>query len=292
MSNSVAHETELPRSAEEVLRRNQAKFFWITSAVIVLLSFGWGISIGLNRQLQGAAASREGFVALESYSPPANIALPPGVRVMPVGQDAAINGRPGEMVHFESDRPILHILQEETKYLEARGYRVVGLSGPQRGFILGVHPKTGERTTVVGFASPANVPGQALSQGYATYVDPSSPAAASEGAPDEVEGVPLPPDGKVTASFASRDFGGRSHTAFYSVAGGVDESMQFYLSTLPAKGWRVTPGPGAIEQGAMLTFHRGTTELLLLFVHAGGATDMKRSMVLVIARPSGVAGPA
>ncbi|MCC6953662.1 MAG: hypothetical protein IT290_06055 [Deltaproteobacteria bacterium] len=280
------------RSSDEFLRRNQARFLWLSAGAIVVLSFLYGLSAGFNRNLQGAIASKEGFVPLDSYAAPVNIVLPPGVRVMPVGQDASINGRPGEMVHFESDRGVLDILQQQTKYLESRGSRVIGLAGKHRGFLLAVHPKTGARHTTVAFASPANVAGQANSQGYATFVDPSAPTAASEMAPDEVSGVPVPPNGKVTASFASRDFGGRSHTAFYSVAGGVGENAQYYENTLPAAGWRRAPGPGEMKEGTVLTFQRGTTEVLLMFVDASGASDQKKTVVLIISRPMGVSASA
>lgn len=255
-------------------------FHLLIGLSVVVISFGYGLASGLNRKISKAQATLSYETAPVQLSD--KLTLPDGVRVVPLGDEVAINGKPMDVATFISSRGVVELLDEQVKLWERQGLYAAGAASRLRGVAFAVNQATGERFSAVAWVIPPPYR-KIISQGepvegFVSYANNAAhPAAASvDEASGLIPGVPLAPGGKSGAVLSSRDPGGRSYTGVYSNPGTVQMNVDYYRSVFSADGWRETPsvvGDARGERSAALTFVRNKQEAVLLLSAADGGSS-------------------
>lgn len=259
----------LNATAEHSLHVAAKRFSFRTQVLlaffVLIVSFFYGISIGLSRRAPKAYAALQ--IPLD---PPRleHIVPPPGLRLIPAGNDIAINGSAAEMANFVSDRNVKDIVSEQVAIWQARGYVAFGATSQKRGVAFARDAKTGDRFSIVAFFMPPMLR-EKMSLGQA--VQGSLTAMSGRGYNKDAKGVipdvPLPPGGSSGPVFSARDPGGRSFTAIYNNPGDIDTNIDFYRSTLRESGWEEIAAHEGEEYSqpiGSLTFRRGKEEVSFL----------------------------
>ena len=253
-------------------RRTRLGFSLLICLFVVVVSFLYGLSVGINKNSQQAFASRFAWENVFSKSR-SRIELPAGVTAVSLGEEIEINGKPGEVVSFRTDRPAKEIVEEQATKWKARGDRVVAYATSHRGFAIGYSLERGERFSISTWFVPEPLRVGVLAgspvQGMISIVDMGKTLAAEERG--ELAGIPLMPGGQSGAVFSAKEGNSRSYSGVYTNPAGVSESMVFYTNELSKSGWRIDEQKDA-KSGrwrendiGSLRFVKDKNELTMLF---------------------------
>ena len=240
------------------LRRGHLALF---AFALLIVSFATGISLGLSNRLNSAHAAKLGMGQLFSPGAPDHIAVPSGVVAVRVGDGVEMNGAPAEMVHLASSRPVVPLLTEIVHRWEQQGLRAVGVAAPHRGMAIALNPATGERFSALLHRVPPelrkSVANGYPTQGYLSYVNMAA------GKPVEsFEDISFP-NGTVNGGIvASKDVGGTSASAYFTLPYPVDEAMVWLRGVYDAGGWEEVDRSSA---GNYLIYVRAGRERTALF---------------------------
>ncbi len=246
-------------------------FTVMVGSFVVVTSFLYGISRGMHGRTAHASADllstfSTGDLGLK------RLEVPAGTTPVPLGSEMAINGNAAEMLSFTSDRSPQALTEEQMSRWRERGFVVAGKSTVRRGVAFALDRDTGERYSFSAWSVPG--PFQSLAsqgrpvQGLMSVV--GREGSDSSMSLDSVPDVPPMPGGKGGAVISSVDRGARSYSSVYTNPGSLQESLEYYRTELPARGWRerFAEDNDAVElpshRSANAVFVRGGEEVVLL----------------------------
>ncbi|MFN8390295.1 MAG: hypothetical protein U0136_08405 [Bdellovibrionota bacterium] len=251
------------------LRRHA--FHLSVGSFVVVVSFLYGISVGLNRKPSSAFASGGSPWALVDTDQTLHrLQLPAGVIAAPMGKDITINNHAAEIVSFVSDRAAEQIVNEQIGRWKQSGMKVVGLAKGKRGFAIGLNEVTQERFSISAWTVPPTMRGS-LSGGHSVQgVLQVADTGIAESETVSVPDVPLMPGGKGGAVFSALDPGGRSYSSVYTNPGSIADSLAFYRNELTGAGWQelnsdLSQPDGSRFEVGNVVFRKDGEEIVLLF---------------------------
>lgn len=280
------------------------KFHAFLALGVAVLSFAYGLTVGVRRQLARASAVQqptEAVSSLVSSALDSSIELPPGVVPIPMGDDTAINGKAVDIAMFVSERTPAQIIDDAVSLWKSKGVFAVGMGGNSRAVGIGIDRAAGKRFSAVAWIVPPTLRAGASRglpvQGMIAATDGDRVVDTSAiGSRGEIEGVPIRPGGQGGAIFSAMDPGGRSETGAYTNPGTVEDNVEFYRRVLVEKGWtennRSLPPFESDNHPdvASLSFRQADHELTLLFSQlrdgsAFAARESDKTVVTVILGP-------
>jgi len=274
-------------------------FHLSVGAFILIVSFAYGLSVGLSKRHNNAFAAmsafgENAFVGGEIV----RLKLPAGVRATPVGREMTINNRDAEIVSFVSQRSANDLLQEQQRVWKAAGMKTFGTSGSHRGFVMAFDRDRNERYSFTAWTVPASlrssISGGNPTQGMMSVADIGKVGADSEPSDGTVPGVSLIPGGKGGAVISSLDPGGRTYSSVYTNPGTIDDNIDYYRNELSQDDWRELhvddsrPENSPVDVGNLI-FGRGNEQIVLLMTPSkSDDTDDLRTTVAVTRGPLGI----
>jgi hypothetical protein len=197
-----------------------------------------------------------------------------------------------------SERGVAEIYHEIENKWQARGLSPLGEFTDFRAVLLAVDEIKKNRYALTLWIVPPSIR-QHVSQGYpvqgslAVFEGHGSWDNDSLESSGEVPGVPLREGGRAGALFSSLDRGGRSYTGVYTLSGGIEGNLRYYLDILSDDGWRRSiPDLGDLsESSAFLNLRRNGEELVILFSELKEpGSDLDRTVATVIRSPKFAGG--
>ena len=259
---------------------------------ILVISFAYGVSVGLSKRNSNAYAAlsafgENAFVGGEIV----RLKLPSGVQATPVGREMTVNNHDAEIASFVSRRTATDLLQEQQLVWKAAGLKTVGTAGQHRGFVLAFDRVRNERFSFSVWTVPAalraRVSGGNPTQGLMSVADVGKIGADSEPSDGTVPGVALIPGGKGGTVVSSLDPGGRTFSSVYTNPGSIGDNIDFYRGELAQDDWRELhsedsqPENSPVEVGNLI-FGRGNEQIVLLMTPSkNDDSDALRTTVAV-----------
>ena len=274
---------------------------WFHAAVgafVIVSSFVYGLVHGLSKQAELANAARspeQMYPALSSGSPtnwPLDYPLPRGIKVVPMGDRIAINGKSADIVSFTTDKSVRRIVGEQMDLWTDAGLKAIAAKGPARATAIAFDTLSGKKLTMTAWLVPQKLRGQ-ISSGHPVQGIVAIHHGVYEGMADpeetdgEIPGVPVMDGSDKGAVFSSLDRGGRSYTAVYTNPGSVRENLLYYADAMAALGWTLKTPINLSPKIRTAKFHREQQEASLLFAPAGNSEDYDdvQTVVTVIVAP-------
>lgn len=262
---------EMSWNEDAQLRRNRFRYQLVAGLAVIMVSFFYGLAVGLKRPPKPAIAWQAPLETLDD-SRSASIPLPHGVQASSLGKNLTLNGKPANMVSFMTTRPVPSVLREIVAQWQGRGYRVVGATSDKRGVAVGTSADAKERFFAVVWMIPPPfrkfVPGKHSVQGMLSVGSAAVDGASStEERQGEVPGIPVIPGGKTGSVLSSQEVAGARFTGVYTNPGTVADNLAFYKDWLSREGWvEQTAGyqTVAADAGGLLSMIKGEQEAVLI----------------------------
>jgi hypothetical protein len=284
--------------------QKQRLWFSVTIGVtVIIISFFYGLGVGFSRKTGNAFASSymDRFVGyhLDDTTSllPESFGLPSSVHIVPVGKNVLINGKPVDVVMFNTDESVDGLLANQVKRWEDAGYFAVGATTASNGIAYAIDYNSGRRFSMAAWrvASQAR---SFISDGYPVQGTFSISDLMEDGGIDslertgEIPGVPLMPNGRAGALMSTDEGRGRSYTGVYTVYVPLVSAIQYYRRELVASGWNyVTRGNMETHEDLMvnhLVFRKGSHEVTLLFMNIQASLDtgsQERTLISISLSP-------
>lgn len=291
--------SEQKKTAEELklsesrARRSRAFFLGAIAAFVIFCSFFYGLSRGFSRaQAVSMLAADTAPPSAAAFLASQDLNLAPGISILPLGQNGAINGKPADVISFVTDRSVHDVLSDQVYIWERQGMLTFGAGSAERGSALAHDTKTGEKYAITAWIIPPTLrrtvaQGKRV-QGFVSRLKEERFVTAPGEEEGRVPGIPLFREGKSGAVYRTSDAGGESWSALYKNPGSLEENLDFYRRELRGRGWHEQPGSMGLllkEQTASLMFEQAMEEIVLLFSPASRNLDEKQTVILAIRGP-------
>ncbi len=280
------------------LKKNRLIFQMELCAFVVVLSFLYGLSVGLSRKAPQAHAFSPSFSGAdiltdnsEEVTPVESLALIPELKLVPIGRDLEVNGRKSDAMMFYSNFAVPAIIEKQSLLWKSRGVQVFSKSSRNRGLAFGFDPLTESKYSIVSWIIPPSLQ-KHLSpeyrvQGFVAFSDGSLGDLDFDHRQGEIPEVPLIPGGRAGAVVSSNDRGGKSITGSYTNPGSVSDNISFYQTAFQGSGWREEDGAGKNGTVGFLRFRREERVADLLFTALPKRGSFTEQTVLLVTLSSG-----
>lgn len=255
--------------SDELLRVGQRKFLLILFSVVVVLSFGVGISIGLSRNnIADARASLMNPDRFDKLQPV------PGMQLTSIGQGAKVRGVNAEMASFSSGSSVRDLLTNQVEIWKKNGLWTSGMATAKRGMAFALNRTTKEKYQTVAFFCPVSIRGKLCNgqniYGVTTYVAGDTPTS------DEGKDVPMCPNAKVSGSFSAYDLGRPTVTVNGICRSSLEETAEYFRSTLVGADWRQKdeiPTSFAESTSSVMIFEKEREEISIVLSQSPKTTE-------------------
>lgn len=257
--------------------KSQKSFLLLVGTSVVVLSFAYGLSVGLkrSRNLAHARPMFSGSLLDEAEETLllGELGLPKEVTVTRLGKNAAVNDRPATIVSFSTTIAPDRLLREQKQFWESTGFKMAAKTGENRGVLIGFDPVSRRKISVSAWTLPKELRSAAGAsalpvQGMLSLLEDEKIGTGISIVPE----VPVIPGGRGGAVFRADEGGGESYSSVYSNPGSLEENLEYYRRELPAAGWAES-NSGGTKSGRYptghLMFRRNGEEVVLLFTPKG-----------------------
>ena len=266
-------------------------FYLLVGTSVIVLSFTYGLSVGMKRSQQHAFARPERWETpldqSEEDSLRNALGLPAGTELSRLGRNSMVNNKPATIVSFLSETSPQRILLEQKQFWETSGFKTASTQGQHRGVLVGFDPISQRKLSLSVWTVPNKLRAMVSQgkpvQGMLSLLESEKLDSSEQAAfiPD----VPILPGGKGGAVFRSEEDSVESYSSVYSNPGNLEQNLEFYRRELASSGWKESGGmlTEAPKPVGHLTFRREEEEIVLLFSPKPG--DSPETVVAVFRGP-------
>jgi hypothetical protein len=284
--NAITFETEILG-----LKKSQKQFVLILGISIIIISFVFGLFLGIKDKKQLANAAHPFLVPvgnnLEIVKLSFDVAR--GASLVSMGQNVALNGRAAEVAMFTSERGVKVLIAEQRKIWEEMGLDVSGTATATRGVLFATRANSHQVFTMTAWQVPTAQYGskyQGLVQGTIASADleiaPIIPAESRGYVPE----VPLVDGAQGGTVFSSKERNGRAVSSAYTLKMDVKEAYLRYRQEMIGQGWSSENNLQSFVAGdvASLGFTKDGRQLTLLFSKSSydDPSDVSNKTVMTI----------
>ncbi len=265
---------------------------------VIVCSFIYGLVHGLSKNASEAVAARspqDMYPSVGVSGPvdwPLDYPLPSGIRVVPMGNRIAVNGKSADIVSFFTSKSVASVVDDQMDLWHERGLKSIAAKGPTRATAISFDTLTQRKLTMTAWEVPKHLRakisgGQPVQGVVAIHHGTLEDMAEPEETAGEIPGVPVMDGSDKGAVFSSLDRGGRSYTAVYTNPGTLRDNVLYYAEAMTALGWELKTPIQMSPKIRTETFHRGGQEASLLFAptDVGSSDDEAQTLVTVIVAP-------